>query len=104
MDTNETVKSIHRLATLRDAPSQGLKLSIVLTPNAPENPSTKEAADNCSWCAQTYMGKGQWGNIAAFGPSVEAALTSLHANLLAAHIKADERRAETLKAAQSLAP
>lgn len=105
MSINDTVKSIHRLAVLRDVPSDGYRLSIVLTPHAPGHPSTVEAADEApTWCAQTYRGKGQWGNIAAFGVTPEAALGDLHSQLLNAHLKVDERREQVLKVAQGLKP
>lgn len=100
MDTNETVKSIHRLATLRDAPSQGYRVSIVLTPHPPSGdviPLDGEPADVGSWCAQTYMGRGKWGSIAAFGKDPEEALRDLLAGLVDAHKAVDERRAGVLK-------
>lgn len=102
MDTNETVKSIHRLATLRDAPSHGYRVSIVLTPHPPSGdvaPTEGESADVGSWCAQTYMGRGKWGSIAAFGKGPEEALHGLLAGLVDAHKAVDARRSEALKTA-----
>lgn len=99
MSINDTVKSIHRLASLRDEPSDVHGLSIVLSPDA--STPEREKPEGL-WLAQTYRGKGRWGSVFGSGPTPETALSQLHVELLNAHLKADERRGQVLKAAQAI--
>lgn len=105
MSINETIKSIHRLAVLRDDMPSHDGTSIVLSPFYSGTPAnTQEPADAATtWTAQTYRGKGRWGTIMGEGDSPDAALKVLHDGLLHAHIRVDERRAEVLKSAQGVA-
>lgn len=97
MSINDTLKSIHRLAAQVEAPSEPHGLGIVLRPD----PSTQNVEG--MWIAQPYWGKGQWGT-SGFGPTPEAAVDNLHAALLRAHLRTDERREQALKAAQAVSP
>lgn len=100
MDVNETVKSIHRLATMRDGMGDAPRVSILLTPHGGGSPNdTGEIADSApAWSAQTYQGKGKWGNLLGEGATPEDALENLRESLLIAHRAVDERRAAALKA------
>lgn len=102
MSINDTVKSIHRLALLSGAPPEDRRLSIVLTPHQLGLPASPDDANMGSWWAQTYLGKGQWGSVVGTGPTPESAISQLHVELLNAHLKADERREQVLKAAQAI--
>jgi hypothetical protein len=98
MSINETIKSIHRLAVLRDDMTGREWTSIVITPVGSNAPESGEVADySKSWEAQTYRGKGQWGTVHGIGEAPEEALNNLLSGLVDAHKALDERRAVALK-------
>lgn len=98
MDVNEVVKSIHRLATMRDGMGEAPVVKIVIVPHGSSTPGSGEVADSApSWSAQTYQGKGQWGNLLGEGATPEDALKNLHESLIHAHKAVDARRAEAFE-------
>lgn len=103
MSINETIKSIHTLAVLRDDIAGKTVTSIVISPEVLESPQPGETADVArEWFAQTYRGKGQWGGVAGSGKTPEEALEALHRGLVNSHLALDSRRCDALMVASGL--
>lgn len=103
MSINETIKSIHTLAILRDDMANRDSTSIVLTPFHSGTPADNQEPAHAAkeWTAQTYRGKGRWGTIMGEGATPEEALDRLLTGLVHAHRAVDGRRAVALKYAEN---